>query len=114
MTDAADSQTQLLRAVLPALILSLLDEQESYGYELVERLRALGLTDLATGVAYPVLSRFERDGFLISHLVPSSSGPARKYYALTDSGRAAQAQYAERWREIAAIAERGLRQEGTS
>lgn len=55
MTDPSGAHDpQLLRGVLPLLILTLLDERESYGYELVERLRALGLTGLATGVDAPI------------------------------------------------------------
>ncbi|WP_449374662.1 PadR family transcriptional regulator [Arthrobacter psychrolactophilus] len=55
------------------LILALLKEQPSYGYELVERLRSLGLSGLATGAVYPVLSRFERDGWLSSYLQKSDA-----------------------------------------
>lgn len=99
---------QLLRGVLPMLILSLLHHQESYGYDLVERLRSLGLSGLATGAVYPVLSRFERDGWLSSHMQPSASGPARKYYALTEAGEQARLDAAQRWREVVAVAERGL------
>lgn len=95
------------------LILTLLGERESYGYELVERLRELGLTGLATGVVYPVLGRFERDGLVTSYLQPSSSGPARKYYAITESGREAQADASEKWAAIVRITERGLDQKGT-
>lgn len=99
---------QLLRGVLPMLILALLGERESYGYDLVERLRALGLTGLATGAVYPVLSRFERDGLLSSFTQKSQSGPARKYYALTDQGHQARVDSARRWRDIAEVAQRGL------
>ncbi|MEN2741060.1 PadR family transcriptional regulator [Microbacterium sp. X-17] len=100
--------SQLLRGVLPLLILTLLDERESYGYELVERLRELGLAGLATGVVYPVLGRFERDHLVTSRLVASSSGPARRYYAITEHGRSAQMDAAAKWTAIARIAERGL------
>ncbi|WP_044575447.1 PadR family transcriptional regulator [Arthrobacter alpinus] len=99
---------QLLRGVLPMLILALLGERESYGYDLVERLRALGLVGLATGAVYPVLSRFERDGLLSSYTQKSQSGPARKYYLLTEQGQLARADAARRWRDIADVAERGL------
>lgn len=99
---------QLLRGVLPMLILSLLHHQESYGYDLVERLRSFGLSGLATGAVYPVLSRFERDGWLSSYMQPSASGPARKYYALTKAGELARLDAAQRWQEVVAVAERGL------
>lgn len=99
---------QLLRGVLPMLILSLLGERESYGYDLVERLRSLGLAGLATGAVYPVLSRFERDGLLTSYTQKSLSGPARKYYALTEQGQRARLDAARKWRDIADAAQRGL------
>lgn len=99
---------QLLRGVLPMLILSLLHHQESYGYDMVERLRSLGLSGLATGAVYPVLSRFERDGWLSSYMQPSASGPARKYYALTEAGELARLGAAQKWQEVVAVAERGL------
>ncbi len=90
------------------LILTLLHQHESYGYELVERLRALGLSGLATGAVYPVLSRFERDDWLSSHMQPSASGPARKYYALTKAGGMARLDAVSRWQQIAAVAQQGL------
>lgn len=90
------------------LVLTLLHDQESYGYDLVERLRSLGLPALAKGAVYPVLSRFERDGWLRSYMQPSVSGPARKYYALTPAGDRARLDAVQRWQEIVAVAERGL------
>ncbi|KQQ49852.1 hypothetical protein ASF68_18275 [Plantibacter sp. Leaf314] len=94
------------------LILSTVQRGETYGYELVEQLRALGLTDLATGVVYPVLSRFERDGLVTGRRVASPGGPARKYYAITERGEAARLDAIARWRAMTDIAERGLDPEG--
>ena len=68
------------------LVLALLTERESYGYELVTRLQADGLADMAAGTVYPVLTRLEREGHITSRLVASSSGPARKYYLPTTKG----------------------------
>lgn len=68
------------------LVLALLRERDSYGYELVTRLQEAGLTDIATGSVYPVLTRLEREGRLDSYLVQSSAGPARKYYTPTPDG----------------------------
>jgi len=85
-SDARDPQ--LLKGVLPMLVLVLLTETESYGYELVTRLQADGLGDIAAGTVYPVLARLEREGLITSRLVASSSGPARKYYVPTAQGAA--------------------------
>ncbi|MEV7972489.1 PadR family transcriptional regulator [Cellulomonas sp. NPDC089187] len=82
----ASRDSQLLKGVLPMVVLAALTEQESYGYQLVDRLRDAGLTELTTGTVYPVLNRLEREGLIQSRLVPSASGPARKYYRPTDDG----------------------------
>ncbi len=106
--SGATPDPQLLRGVLPMLILALLQEQESYGYELVERLRDLGLTELATGAVYPVLSRYERAGFLVSRRLASPDGPPRKYYAITAAGAVELRRSVGRWQTISRIAARGL------
>ena len=77
---------QLLKGVLSLLLLHLLAERESYGYEVVQRLHAIGLTGILEGTVYPALTRLEREGSLSTRLVASSSGPARKYYRPTGAG----------------------------
>ena len=93
---------QLLKGVLPMVVLALLAERESYGYELVSRLQADGLTEIATGTVYPVLTRLEREGLVISRLVASSSGPARKYYVLSAAGQAELTRSTGAWRQLTA------------
>lgn len=78
--------SQLLKGVLGLVLLRLLAEQESYGYELVTRVHDIGLVDVPEGSVYPALSRLEREGQVTSRLVPSTSGPARKYYAPSIKG----------------------------
>ncbi len=94
---------QLLKGVLSLLLLQLLAEKESYGYEVVQRLHATGLTDVLEGTVYPALSRLEREGRLSSRLVPSTSGPARKYYQPTEAGHAALVEGTTSWTELAEL-----------
>src|SRR5690554_2503508 len=96
---------QMLKGILPVLVIALLTERESYGYELVTRLQDAGLEDIAAGTVYPVLTRLEREGLISSRLVASPSGPARKYYLPTDAGTAHLAQAATGWRELAGTVE---------
>ena len=77
---------QLLKGVLSLLLLQLLAERESYGYEVVQRLHEIGLADILEGTVYPALARLEREGRVSSRLVSSSAGPARKYYRPTPAG----------------------------
>ena len=91
---------QLLKGVLPMLVLALLTEADSYGYELVTRLQADGLGDIAAGTVYPVLARLEREGLITSRLVASSSGPARKYYIPTTYCAAELARSTRAWLQL--------------
>lgn len=93
---------QLLKGVLPMLVLALLTQQESYGYELVTRLQAAGLADISAGTVYPVLNRLEREGLVDSRLVPSAAGPARKYYLPTGDGAAELATARRAWADLTA------------
>ncbi|HLT11153.1 MAG TPA: PadR family transcriptional regulator [Micromonosporaceae bacterium] len=93
---------QLLKGVLSLLLLGLLAEQESYGYQLVQRLRRLGLSGLAEGTVYPALARLEREGRVVGRLVQSRSGPARKYYRPTADGYAALRDGSAAWQAMAA------------
>lgn len=100
---AEERDPQLLKGVLPILVIGLLHEAESYGYELVTRLRASGLHDVAPSTVYPVLSRLEREGDLSSRLQPSTSGPARKYYRPTPSGLTRYRSGLAAWAELCAV-----------
>lgn len=79
---------QMLKGVLGLLLLSILAAGDEYGYGLVLRLRESGFDDLAEGTVYPSLTRLEQAGFLESYLARSRSGPARKYYRITEAGLA--------------------------
>lgn len=94
---------QLLKGVLSLLLLHLLAEQESYGYEVVQRLQVVGLSDVLEGTVYPALARLEREGRVTARLVSSSSGPARKYYRPTPAGYQALAAGTETWNRHTAI-----------
>ncbi len=98
----SDRDSQLLKGVLPMLVLALLTEAESYGYELVTRLQAAGLADIGPGTVYPVLNRLEREGAVASRLVASATGPARKYYRPTTRGTAELAAAGAAWDRLAA------------
>ena len=98
---AATHDPQLLKGVLTLLLLRLLADRESYGYEVVQRLREVGLSGITEGTVYPALSRLEREGRISARLVASSAGPARKYYRPTPAGRAALTSGTADWRSLA-------------
>lgn len=85
------------------MLLQLLAERESYGYEVVQRLRDAGLVDVAEGTVYPALSRLERERRVSARLVASHAGPARKYYRPTAVGYDELRDGANSWRSLVAI-----------
>lgn len=89
--------------MLSLLLLRLVAERESYGYELVQRLRATGLSEITDGTVYPALARLEREGRVSTRLIASRSGPARKYYRPTEDGYRALAQGASNWLSLADV-----------
>jgi PadR family transcriptional regulator, regulatory protein PadR len=94
--------SQLLKGVLVLVLLRLLDQQESYGYELVGRVHSAGLPGVAEGSVYPALARLERDGLVLTRLVTNPAGPRRKYYRLSPAGLRDLRDRAEAWRTLAA------------
>jgi PadR family transcriptional regulator PadR len=69
-----------------------------------QRLQASGFADVLEGTVYPALTRLEREGRLATRLVPSPSGPARKYYRLTPAGREALTAAGALWaRHVAGV-----------
>jgi PadR family transcriptional regulator, regulatory protein PadR len=94
---------QLLKGVLSLLLLHLLAEQESYGYEVVQRVHDAGLTDVLEGTVYPALARLEREGRVRARLVASNAGPARKYYRPTAGGYAALAAGTADWHALVGV-----------
>lgn len=88
MDDFFDNWTvQVRKGVLELCLLSALDSGEHYGYALVKGLSATPGLSVAEGSIYPLLSRMKSAGLVDSRLEESTSGPARKYYQLTDAGR---------------------------
>lgn len=84
-------QTCDLRHFAEPCLLLLLREGPSHGYELAERLRALGFVEGDTAGVYRTLRAMEREGLARSAWRSSAAGPARRMYQLTPDGHAALA-----------------------
>lgn len=77
-------KTQLKRGVLDMCVLALLEGQDMYGYELVEKIREN--IEITEGTIYPLLRRLKDDELVDTYLKESEVGPPRKYYKITESG----------------------------
>lgn len=93
---------ELVAASTKPLLLALLRSGESYGYELIERVRELsgGTLEWSDGMLYPVLRRMEKEGLLASRWVTADSGRRRRYYRLTERGVADEEAARSEWRDV--------------
>jgi PadR family transcriptional regulator, regulatory protein PadR len=113
---------ELKKGSLGMLLLQLLRERPSYGYELSERLRTRsgGILSFDEGAIYPLLHAYERRGLVLGYwergdepLLPGETagipgggesarkGPRRRYYRLTDRGVAALSTSVAEWQAFA-------------
>jgi DNA-binding PadR family transcriptional regulator len=92
----------LFAASATPLVLAILGEGESYGYAVLKRVRELSGGDLewTDGMLYPLLQRLERLGFVTTEWRSPPEGRRRKYYAITEHGRAALAEHKRQWTAV--------------
>lgn len=92
-------EKSLLSGSTPLLVLSLLKDGDKYGYEMVTELanRSDNTFQLKEGTLYPLLHSMEKEGYVRSYTKIAPSGRERKYYQLTDTGRANLVHKEEEW-----------------
>ena len=92
----------MIAASTKPLLLSILNEGESYGYQIIKKVRGLsdGRLDWSFGMLYAVLHRLENDGLVRSKWRPSGEGRLRKYYRLTEKGRKELQTEKDVWRSV--------------
>ncbi|MCM1025645.1 MAG: PadR family transcriptional regulator [Roseburia sp.] len=90
--------TQFKKGALELCVLAQLVQGDKYGYELTERISAE--MSIAGGTLYPILRRLKEEAYVTTYLVESESGPARKYYRLTEKGREYQASVRREWNDF--------------
>ena len=73
--------------LVPVLLL-MLRQWSSYGYELMEKMSNFGLAAMNPGTFYRTLRQMEKDGMVSSNWDTSEGGPARRVYSITDAGEA--------------------------
>ena len=93
--------TQLLKGVLDLAVLAVVDAEDGYGYDVVRRLRAAGLDDVGDASVYGTLRRLYAAGALTSYVVASETGPHRKYYGITPTGRTQLKHQKDDWSSFA-------------
>jgi PadR family transcriptional regulator, regulatory protein PadR len=116
-SSARKFQKDLNAGLVALVLLAVLErtDEDLYGYEIAKRLARAseGEALFKEGTIYPVLRTLAAAGLLTSRVVPSYSGPPRRYYRITDDGRAMLAQWSEIWRQTRGFVDRFI-EEGTA
>ena len=89
--------TEMLKGVLEGCVLEIISRDTTYGYEITQRLRDLGFTDVVEGTVYTILVRLESNKLVSIERKPSDMGPPRKFYTLTKAGRKELRRFWAKW-----------------
>jgi len=99
--QARKFQRELSAGLTALVLLSVLADADTdlYGYEIARRLSSdeLPAAPFKQGALYPVLRNMSAAGLLSSRVVPSYSGPPRRYYRITPLGREVLGAWRETW-----------------
>jgi PadR family transcriptional regulator PadR len=97
--DDEQKFSSIRKGLLEFLVLTIISARTVYVADILKRLAA---TDFATqeGTLYPLLSKLRREGLVNYEWQESESGPPRKYYGLTPTGKKHLAELDEYWAGI--------------
>ena len=101
-----DAQSK--RGLLDALVLAAIKDEESYGYQIIKDLKPY--VEISESTLYPILRRLESNAQLTVRTA-EHNGRLRKYYRITETGRARIEEFKGEWRELLSIYEFVTREE---
>lgn len=91
---------QMRKGLVELGVLAVLRDQETYGYDIVSRLRKCEGMTLTESTVYPVLARLEESACVAVRTGPSPSGPPRRYFRLTRAGHDRLAALTGQWHTV--------------
>jgi PadR family transcriptional regulator PadR len=97
--DMENARAQMRKSLLEYCILLAISQGELYASDILNELKANNLI-VVEGTLYPMLSRLKADLLLEYTWKESKAGPPRKYYRLTDQGKAILEQLTQTWQEL--------------
>lgn len=92
----------LTGASAQTIVLSILDHHDTYGYQIIHRVRRLsgGDVEWVAGSLYPLLHRMKADGLVESFWVERDGERRRRYYRITAKGRKALEREKQQWLSV--------------
>jgi len=107
-----NTKAQMRKGVLEYCILSVLKDEDAYVAEILDSLKDAKLL-VVEGTIYPLLTRLKNAGLLNYRWEESTSGPPRKYYGLTETGKLFLNELNETWSELQQAVNLVTRQKST-
>jgi DNA-binding PadR family transcriptional regulator len=103
----ATISTDLIRGHTDTIILNILRQGDSYGYEIYKRILQLSDNryELKEATLYTAFRRLEKEGDIVSYWGDETQGGRRKYYRITEQGQEHYARNARDWEFAKAILE---------
>ena len=92
-------RSQIRKGVLEYCILCILSKKDAYASNIIDELKAANMI-VVEGTLYPLLIRQKNQGLLTYRWEESTQGPPRKYYEITEKGRAQLAEMDAAWQEM--------------
>ncbi|SCK03374.1 lineage-specific thermal regulator protein [uncultured Clostridium sp.] len=102
--------SQMLKGLLEGCILEIINKQETYAYEISNKLNKYGFGDISEGTIYPIILRLQKREMISATLKESNSGPKRKYYSLTEKGKETLSQFNADWLELSTAISRLMKE----
>lgn len=92
----------LIAASSTPLLLAILKENDSYGYEIIKRVKELSRDEMewTEGMLYPVLHRLEKQDLIESYWKVAETGRKRKYYRIKEKGLEELEQQLKQWEVV--------------
>ncbi|CAJ1001873.1 MAG: PadR family transcriptional regulator [Brevibacillus sp.] len=93
---------EILKGSIDILLLSIIGRQDTYGYDIIQQLKALSNGEylMSQGTLYPALKRLEKKGLLRSYWAENEETGRRKFYSLTNEGKAELQEKLRSWNQI--------------
>jgi len=91
---------ELMKGSTSILILSLLENEDMYGYQISQSLKEMSekVFELKEGTLYPMLHGLENENAVRSYWLDADNGKRRKYYKITPDGRKLLSRKKAEWR----------------
>ena len=99
LNNSDNVKSQIRKGILEYCILGILNKKDSYASSIISELGEAKMI-VVEGTLYPLLIRQKNQGLLTYRWEESTQGPPRKYYSITDKGRAQLAEMDSVWNEM--------------